>query len=386
MSGDLGQRLQSVRKRRGLTQRELAANSAVSVSLIRKIEQGERDDTRIETLRRLAVALGCPLTALIGPAPGAPESRDGELWAATRRAIDAPRPDVAVEPHTEQAVAESLVAAMRFYHDNRYELLARVLPDLVDASDRVSPVLRARILQLTGSVMVQTRQLGTARRVLDRALAAAQASDDLLDAASVVVTLCWLLLVERRFQQVDDLAIEWADRIEPRISTATERELSTWGWLLLRGSAAAIRDNRPDDADDMMRFAQSAAVAVKREPIGYQDYWTVFGPATVAMKRVENAVIDDRPDLALRLAQDVPPGLRPTSDNRNRHLLDVAQAHLDLARPDPALDILLRLSGEARPWLIEQRLAKDLLARLIGRRRTLNPETRALADLIRLEY
>ncbi|MFD7844516.1 helix-turn-helix domain-containing protein [Nocardia sp. NPDC059764] len=386
MSGDLGQRLQSVRKRRGLTQRELAANSTVSVSLIRKIEQGERDDTRIETLRRLAVALGCPLTALIGPAPSAPESRDGELWAATTRAIDAPRPDVAVEPQTEQAVAESLAAAVRFYHDNRYELLARVLPDLVDASDSVSPVLRARILQLTGSVMVQTRQLGTARRVLDRALAAAQASDDLLDAASVVVTLCWLLLVERRFQQVDDLAIGWADRIEPRISTATERELSTWGWLLLRGSAAAIRDNRPDDADDMMRFAQSAAVAVKREPRGYQDYWTIFGPATVAMKRVENAVIDDRPDLALQLAQDVPPGLRPTSDNRNRHLLDLAQAHLDLARPDPALDILLRLSGEARPWLIEQRLAKDLLARLIGRRRTLTPEMRALADLIRLEY
>lgn len=144
MSGDLGQRLQSVRKRRGLTQRELAVNSAVSVSLIRKIEQRERDDTRIETLRRLAVALGCPLT--------------------------------------------------------------------------------------------------------------------------------------------------------------------------------------------------------------------------------------------------VPPGLRPTSDNRKRHLLDVAQAHLDLGRPEPGLDILLRLSGEARPWLIEQRLAKDLLARLIGRRRTLTPDMRALADLIRLEY
>ncbi|MFF0633025.1 helix-turn-helix domain-containing protein [Nocardia sp. NPDC004151] len=386
MSGDLGQRLQAVRKRRGLTQRELAANSAVSVSLIRKIEQGERDDTRIETLRRLAVALGCPLTAFIGAAPRAPESGDGELWAATRRAIDAPRPDVAVEPHAEEAVAESLAAAVRLYHDNRYEPLARVLPDLVDASESVSPVLRAQILQLTGSVMVQTRQLGTARRVLDHALAAAQASDDLLDAASVVVTLCWLLLVERRFQQVDDLAIDWADRIEPRISTATDRELSTWGWLLLRGSAAAIRDNRPDDADDMMQLAQAAAVAVKREPRGYQDYWTVFGPATVAMKRVENAVIDDRPDLALRLAHDVPPGLRPTSDNRNRHLLDVARAHLDLARPDPALDILVRLSGEARPWLIEQRLAKDLLARLIGRRRTLTPEMRSLADLIHLEY
>ncbi|WP_433568020.1 hypothetical protein ACQP1O_23710 [Nocardia sp. CA-151230] len=283
-------------------------------------------------------------------------------------------------------MAASLSSAVRLYHDNDYGQLARVLPGLLEYGDTVSPGLRSRILQLTGSVMVQTRQLRTARTVLERALVAAESTDEVLDAASVVVTLCWLLLVERRFQQVDELAMRWADRIEPRMSRASERELSTWGWLLLRGSAAAIRDNRPDDAGDMMRFAQAAAVAVEREPAVYQDYWTSFGPATVAMKRVENAVIDDRPDLALRLARDVPAGLRPTSDNRNRHLLDVAQAHMDLHRADPALDILLQLSREAGPWLIEQRLAKDLLARMIGKRRTLSHDMRALADLIQLEY
>lgn len=258
------------------------------------------------------------------------------MWVATRRAIEAPAEQVRAEPPAEADVAETLAAAVRLYHDNRYELLARILPGLVADSEAVSPQLRARILQLTGSVMVQTRQLRTARTVLDRGLAAAQSSEDVLDSASMVVTLCWLLLVERRFQQVDELAIEWADRIEPRISTGTERELSTWGWLLLRGSAAAIRDNRPD--------------------------------------------------LAVRLAREVPSGLRPTSDNRNRHLLDVARAHLDLARPLPALEILLSLSNEARPWLIEQRLAKDLLTSLIGRRRTLTTEMRGLADLIHLEY
>ncbi|MFI5716929.1 helix-turn-helix domain-containing protein [Nocardia sp. NPDC051750] len=49
---DLGERLQSVRKRRGVTQRELAGRSGVSLSYVRKIEQGERDDARVETLRR----------------------------------------------------------------------------------------------------------------------------------------------------------------------------------------------------------------------------------------------------------------------------------------------------------------------------------------------
>ena len=45
----LGGRLASARKRRGLSQRELAQASGLSVSLIRKIEQGEREDTRLET-------------------------------------------------------------------------------------------------------------------------------------------------------------------------------------------------------------------------------------------------------------------------------------------------------------------------------------------------
>ena len=40
--GSLGERLQSIRKRRGLSQRELAGRSGVSVSLIRQIEQGAR--------------------------------------------------------------------------------------------------------------------------------------------------------------------------------------------------------------------------------------------------------------------------------------------------------------------------------------------------------
>ncbi|WP_063049567.1 helix-turn-helix domain-containing protein [Nocardia arthritidis] len=386
MGTDLGERLRSVRKRSGLTQRELADSSGVSLSLIRKIEQGERDDTRMQTLRRLAVAMSCPLSALLGPDPRLPENGNGELWHPTRQAlITTPAPQ-AIDPPPERSMYESLAAAVKLYHDNEYEQLARVLPQLIADGREAPPLIRSRILQLVGSVMVQTRQLQPARTALEQSLRDAEATGSVLDAASAVITLCWLLLVERRFEQVRTLAVSWADRIEPRLSVATTRELSTWGWLLLRGSAAAIRDNRPDEADDMIRLANAAAVAVKRDTGSYHQYWTTFGPATVAMKRVENAIVDDRPDLALRLAGDVPPGLSPTSDNRNRHLLDVAAAHIELRGYDTAFDVLTQLSREARPWLIEQRSAKDLLGRIVVKRRTLTPEMRELADLIRLEY
>jgi hypothetical protein len=106
---------------------------------------------------------------------------------------------------------------------------------------------------------------------------------------------------------------------------------------------------------------------------GYRMYWTTFGPATVAMKRVENAVVDGRPDVALRLARQVPQGLRPTSDNRNRHLLDVSAAHLEMRHYDEAFGVLDQLRHEASPWLAEQGMARGLLTRIIEHRRTLTP-------------
>lgn len=381
---DLGERLQSLRKRRGFTQRELAEAAGVSLSLIRKIEQGERDDARIDTLRRLAVALGRPLATLLGPAPTPPEPAPGPhvaLWAPTRRALTSPADGEPV-PGLDVALAH----ATRLYHDNEYEQLARVLPRLIRDSHTAAPLLRSRVLQLAGSILVQTRQPDSARLALDRSLADAESTGNALDAASAVITLCWLLIVERRFDQVRNLATQWADRVEPRLSVATAREISTWGWLLLRGSAAAVRDNRPDEAEDMMRLAAAGAVAIRPERAPYHQYWTTFDPATVAMKRVENAVIDDRPDLALRLAREIPPDFRPTSDNRNRHLLDVATAQLELQRYDNSFEVLAKLSREARPWFVEQRSAGDILRRIIAKRRTLTPEMRELAELIHLEY
>ena len=326
-----------------------------------------------------------PTTTLISQAaPEEPQAVAPDLWGHSREAIIRPRRPDAVEPFSERALADTLTAAVKLYHGNRYEQLSRVLPGLLASAEDAPPLLRSRVLQLAGSVMVQTRQREPARVALDRSLADAESTGSAVDSASAVITACWLLLIEGKFEQVRRLSAEWADRIEPRFSSASAAELSAWGWLLLRGSAAAIRDNRTGEAADMMRLAQAASVAIGPERGGYHMYWTTFGPATVAMKRVENAVVDARPDVALRLAQDVQAGLRPTSDNRNRHLLDVAAAHLELRQYDDAFGVLRGLSRDAGPWLAEQRMARDLLGRIIERRRTLTPDMRELADAVRL--
>ncbi len=320
------------------------------------------------------------------PAPPHGHNGGGELWTPTREALASMRDAPTAEPVSVRSLEAALSHATRLYHDNEYERLARVLPRLIDDANSAPALLRSRTLQLAGSVMVQTRQPDSARIALNQSLTDAESTGNVLDAASAVITLCWLLIVERQFEAVRHLATRWADRVEPRLSVATTRELSTWGWLLLRASAAAVRDNRPDEADEMMRLAAAGAVAVRPESGPYHQYWTTFDPATVAMKRVENAVVDDRPDVALRLARDIPPDQRPTSDNRNRHLIDVSAAHVELRHYDAAIDVLAALSRDARPWLVEQRSVRDLLARIISKRRTLTPEMRELADLVQLEY
>ncbi len=368
-----------------MTQRELADVAGLSLSAVKKIEQGTLGQLRLETAHRLATALGVTTLAIADPVPQQePEPSPGGIWTPTRDALLSPAVSGMAEPVTERGTADALLSAVKLYHDNEYERLARVLPLLLRDARDASPLLRSRVMQLAGSVMTQTRNHDAARVALAQSMTDAEATGSDLDAASTVITQCWLLLVEGQFSEVRTLAARWADRVEPRLSVATNPEISAWGWLLLRGSAAAIRDNRPDEAADMMRLAEAAAVAAGSERGGYRMYWTTFGPATVAMKRTENALVDGRPDVALKLATRVPARLRPTSDNRNRHLLDVSAANAELRRYDEAVGVLRQLSREAAPWLAEQRMARDILGRIVQRRRTLTPDMRELAGAIRL--
>jgi transcriptional regulator with XRE-family HTH domain len=387
MSSTPGDRIREARKRRGLTQRELADASGLSLSAVKKIEQGALDSLRLETAHRLAAALGVPTLAIVDPAPTeSSEPANGDIWAATREVLLSPQATTGIsELVTERGTADALLAVVKLYHDNKYDRLARVLPALLRDSRDTSPLLRSRVMQLAGSVMTQTRQYDAAYRALRQSMAGAESSGSDLDAASAVITMCWLLLRQGQLQQVRDLAAGWADRVEPRLSSATISEISVWGWLLLRGSAAAVCDNRPGEAADMMRLAEAAAVAAGPESRGgYRMYWTTFGPATVAMKRTENAVVDGRPDIALKLAARIPEGLRPTSDNRNRHLLDVSAAHAELRHYDEAVEVLKRLQAESGPWLAEQRMARDVLGGIVQRRRSLTRDMRDLAEAVRL--
>ncbi|MFC0040151.1 helix-turn-helix domain-containing protein [Actinomadura rayongensis] len=385
---NLADRLRSIRKRRGFTQRELAAASGVSLSLIRKIEQAEREDTRLETLRKLAAALHVHTSDLIEAPSGEPgEGGDSNQWEPLQKALQGLHGEAPAEPPTVAGVSAALSALMPLFSTDQYSRLAVALPPLLRDADELGAderALRARLLHHVGWLLTQTRQFDAADVALSRAL---DEASDRLDAAATVNTLAWLRMRQGDLAGTIALASTWADEVEPRISRATMAELSAWGWLLVRLSTAAVRNAQPGDAEDAIRLARTAAVAMGGEYSPPRDFLRAFGPLTVAMKRAENAMVEERPDRVLALSGAIPlDDLRPTSNNRNRHLLDVAHARVKLRQHAEAFDVLRRVQSDAPEWITTQRYARDIFGQIISRRRTLTSDMREMAASIRLEY
>ncbi|MFI5524969.1 helix-turn-helix domain-containing protein [Streptomyces platensis] len=375
----IGTRLPEIRKRRGLSQRELAAASGVSASLISKLEQGVVDGTRMETAHKLAGALRVDTSALLERDEPTP-AETAEPWRPLQLAVQ-----VAPAPPTEQPTVTGIRALLpdvrRAYFKNHLAELSTLLAPVLRDADALgdSPAargLRAHLLQIAGSVLTQVRQFDAAQTALQRAL---DDAPDRLRAAGVITTWSWLLVRQGRLRESRELATRWADDVEPRMSRATPQELAAWGWLLLQASAASLRDNRNGEAADTMRLARSVAVMTGRELPRGRDRLTTWGPATVSYKAAERHIVLDRPDKVLAMAGK---GSQAASTEYHRHRLDVAKAHLLVRQYGEAVDALTEVHVAAPEWLANQRYAQDILGDVLERRRTLTPQMRQLANAL----
>lgn len=384
----IGDRLRSVRKRRGLTQRELASSAGVSISLVRKIEQYEREDIRVETALKLARALRVPTSMILArdfaPDDAAPDVMTA--WEPVRRALagQAGHPDGEVTAAGITAAIRDLGPSLTAH---RYSTVRDILPLVLRDADALDEGPAARkvhsdILTTVGYLLTQTRQFGIAELTLGRAI---DAASDRLDAAAAADTLTWLRLRQGRLDEALATAVDWADELEPRFSRATDKELMTWGRFLLSTVNAALRDNRPGEAQDALELAGAAATRMGRDVQRHPGSQMVFGPTTVGFIRAETQVLTGHPDKALAIAAGLPdPPPFPGLVSRLRHRLDIANAHAQMRRYPEAVAELGAVRQRAPEWLANQQYARDILRRVVDRRRTLTPEMRELADTVRL--
>jgi hypothetical protein len=204
---------------------------------------------------------------------------------------------------------------------------------------------------------------------------------------AAVGVMAWCLLRQGRLSEAGDLAVEWADRAEPRFSRATDGELAAYGKVLLYVNNAMIRDNRPGEADDALSLARAAAAKIRRDVPANASTTMTFGPAQVQIIGAENAALAGRPDRVLVLAERIPGmGLaRVEPVQRLRHRLDVASAHAMRRQYGDVVEVMTALRAEAPEWLAQQRYARDILEGIIRRRRgPLTEDLRELAAAVQL--
>ena len=406
----IGDNVARLRRAMPMTQEALAEAADLSVETIRKLEQNKNTSARMSTLHKLARALRVPTSRLLGnaaraAAEGSPDV-DGVGLIELRKALTPARglrgarlagPEL--EPPTLDDVRASVRSLDRAYHQDDYATTLAGLPLLIaeartavaeSAGDDLTAALElmAQTYQLAGTALIQLRAFDLAHRALSDALDAAQASGNDLVGGSAITTMCWLLLRQGRFGETEQLAVQTADALEPSFAKAAPAELTVWGWLLLRAAAAAVRDNRDDDADAMLNGAAAAAVRIgDRVPASQLSPGPAtighFDRTTVEWKRVESELIAGHPDRALALSRAVPDSGRPTSNNRNRHRLDVAAAHVQVGAYDEAQAVLMDLKDSAPSWLRHQRFARDIVGSIAAeRKRAMSRDLAALASLV----
>ncbi len=402
---DVGGQVRRQRVLSGMTQEELAEASGISISVVRKIEQG--GSARMETYHALARALNVVTMTFVRAGVPEPElDSTSELVLAPMRAAIAPAIDLSGSRLFGSADSEDL-SLLRLeraignlgaqYHSNRYDEVAEFLPPLIlsaryhadhvpDTEKEAAIRLRSDALNLAARYLIQVRAHDLALTAVQEAQRDAIAIGDMTLAAAGVTVQAWAMMRQGRFAEVMKLCAIAADAVEPRISTATITELDAWGWLLARASAASARDNQPDRAEEFAGLAILAGTRMGHEhqrPSGGSS----FGPLTAALMLPENAMVAGNPGRAVELFRELPQGVGHTdSSTWNRALLDCARAHLHIGDTAQATDIMTRLRLRAPSWLRYQQLGKDTARELVSgnTKRKLTAEQRALVEFFEL--
>jgi len=387
----LGGRLASVRKRRGLSQCELAHASGLSLSLIRKLEQDSYGHVRLETARKLAAALGVTTSALVTePDAPVPAPHSAQQWKPVQLALEGAHGDEPQEAPTLEGLGRSFGDVLPLLAATQFDAMGAVLPGLLNDADTLitlsadstqasARTLRSQIRQVAGSLMLHNWQFETADRAFTLAM---EDASDQLRAMSVADERCWGLIRQGRLSETMDAAFDLAEQNEPRM-TAGREELAAYGKLMIRGSMAAVRDNRPDEAAEALRLARMAAAGGRSDFALSSSPWHVFGPGTVSAFAAESAMIQEQPEAVLAIARQLSGARRPKPPPLSFRL-DVANAHALLRHDEKAVGILRQLRDERPQWFPRQRYAADILAKIIRHRRTLTAEIRDLADAVRL--
>lgn len=402
---DFGARVAELRRRRGLTQSELATAIGRTASWVSQVERGIQPVNRLDVLRLLADGLGVALNVLQPEVPDAPGPKTSATTQVQNdldqaRLVISGHPALDVLLGTHQDTGDDQVDELRegvdrvwaLTHAGRFAELSDTLGPLVPRLERAArtasggnrPVARrllARTYQALASAFVRQNEADAAWVAADRAIRAAESADDELGVFVGVFRMVHAFVRLRHLDQAEHAAATAIDALtthgEPE--SASAERLSVLGSLHL--ALALVHARSAERAAAREQISRARAVA-ERVGDGRNDFNLEFGPVNVEIQAVSTAVELGDAGEALDIAGTVDTsGL--SAERRARMLMDVGRAHAQRRQSGDALASLLAAEKVA-PEIVRHHVAvRDVVQELmLMAGRGASPELRALADRV----
>ncbi|MEV0402210.1 helix-turn-helix transcriptional regulator [Actinoallomurus sp. NPDC050550] len=388
----LGRKIADHRRRRGLSQPELARLIGRSVAWVSQVERGVRKVDRMSVLEIVAEALDIPLSELAAEAPVVaavsdepPEATDFRLVLAGAHVLRA----MLTEPMTPDlsALSSKVDKAWELTHAGRNTeligLLRDLVPQLETAARAVPEAQRAELFELLATAyqacsatLAKLGQPEVAWIAADRAMAAAERAGDPLLVAAGAFRLGFVFLGAKHYDQAEEIARTAADALRPMANEERPEAMSLWGGLTLQRAVTASRVN---DGEAAYAHLERARAMAERLGEGRNDYNTEFGPANVALHEIAVAVELGDAGRALRTADQVDTsGL--SAERRGRMLIDVARAHAQRRQIDEAVAVLRQAEDITPEQIRAHPLVRQLVSDLMTMQNPPSPELRELAQ------
>jgi transcriptional regulator with XRE-family HTH domain len=415
--------LRRARQARGLTQAEAGRLAGYSTATISRFETGARRLADIDTLRRLAAALGTApeVFGLIPPTEGFPAgpraapvpggahlatvvtglpldgddvrrrdmitstaalagatalgqvpSGTGTSRSSAARLEDVLYGRVDTAPVPAATLRAAITTARGDFRDARYGRLPAVLPRIIAAaqatrenassgnrSETSGLLADAYILAADYAVKINDDPLSWITS--DRALQAAQASGNPVITADARRALATAMRRAHHPDRAEDLLLRACRDIEPG-RTAGPEQLATYGTLLtVAAYTAATAGNR----DAASQYMTEAATAATRLGTARSSRQPAFGHAGLTLYQVSIAQVLGDNGTAINYARKLNPSSIPTPERQGRYWVDVARAWNQWGKPQACYQALLAAEkaapAEVRYRPPVHRMTEDLL-------------------------
>ncbi|WP_067825538.1 helix-turn-helix domain-containing protein [Nocardia inohanensis] len=390
----LGARVAELRRRRGLSQKELGAAIRRSESWVSQVERDVLPVERLSVLQRLADVLGVAVRDLRPEAAEPMADHRGDGHRPGSAVFEQLRLLLTGHPALEQLFGDEVdresadvLPELRERVDLAWQLanesrlvevggsLLELIPDLEHAARTSSKrpealALLSRAYQVAATAFTRQEEVDAAWVAADRALWAAEESGDPLSVVAGTYRMAQAFLRLQRLEQAGQAARVSATALAPQVrdeARCRPEVLSLYGSLQLMLAVIAATDGNRTAARAGLSAARHAA---ERLGEGRNDFDTEFGPTSVAVHAVAVAVELGDAGEALDTAGTVDASVL-SPERQARFLVDVARAHAQRRQAGEALDALLT-AERLTPELVHndhraREVVRDLL-QFAGRR------------------